>query len=60
MDKKTNDLKTFNMRMPKDIWMFLKHSSVAQEESMTDIIVRCLEKYRKNIENKLTKKDANV
>jgi len=48
-NKNPDDLKVFNMRMPKDIWMFLKTYSAANEISMTDIIMGCVEKYKKRI-----------
>lgn len=60
MSKEIQELKHFNMRLPKDTWMFLKRAAAAQEESMTDIIVRCVEKYRKKVEPKLTPTDTNV
>lgn len=58
--KKREEIKTFNMRMPKDIWMFLKKTAAEQEESMTTIIVRCVKKYKKKFDDKLTKDDTSV
>ena len=52
MNKDISDLKTFTMRMPKDLWMYLKNTAAAQEESMTDIIVRCVDKQKRRAENK--------
>lgn len=49
------DLKYFNMRIPKDVWMFLKQSAAAQELSMTDIIVTSLDLYKKKLEKKKKK-----
>jgi predicted HicB family RNase H-like nuclease len=60
MGSKKTDIKTFNMRMPKDIWMFLKKTAAEQEESMTDIIVRCVKKYKKKFDDKLTIDDTSV
>jgi hypothetical protein len=54
------DIKTFNVRMPKETWRFLKKLAIEQERSMTDIIVCCVNKYKKRLENKLTEHDANV
>lgn len=54
MSNETIELKNFNMRMPKEIWLFLKHTSAHKGISMTDIIVACVEKYKKRIESKLT------
>lgn len=52
MNSTKPELKYFNMRLPKDVWMFLKHSAVSQELSMTDIIVTSLEMYKKKLEKK--------
>lgn len=60
MNKEQVDVKHFNMRMPRDLWLFLKHSAASQGTSMTDIIVDCLDKYKKKIEKKLTETDAYV
>jgi len=60
MGSKKTEIKTFNMRMPKDIWMFLKKTAAEQEESMTDIIVRCVKKYKKKFDDKLTSDDTSV
>lgn len=60
MSKDKEDIKTFNMRMSKDTWMFLKKAAAAQETSMTEIILRCVEKYKRKIENKLTDEDTDV
>jgi len=58
MARDVSDLKTFTMRLPKELWMFLKRSAAAQELSMTDIIVTSVESYRKKIENKNKNKDV--
>lgn len=55
-----NDIKTFNMRMPKETWLFLKRQAAAQEVSMTEIILRCVDKYKKKFDSKLTDDDTNV
>lgn len=54
------ELKSFNIRLPKTIWKFLKKTSAEQEVSMISIITDCLEKYKKNQEKKLTNSDAKV
>jgi len=48
------------MRMPKDIWLFLKKAAATQEVSMTDIIVDCVNKYKKKYEQRLAQSDINV
>lgn len=60
MSKLPTDNKHFNIRVPKSLWMFLKNDAATNESSMTDIIVACLEKYKKKIENKLTCKNTDV
>lgn len=46
--------KNFNLRMSRDLWIFLKERSARSEISMTEIILYCVEKYKKKFENKLT------
>lgn len=60
MSKENTDLKTFNMRMPRETWLFLKKQAALQEVSMTEIILRCVEKYKRKFDNKLTDEDTNV
>jgi len=60
MIKKHTAIKTFNMRMPRDLWIFLKKTAAEQEVSMTDIIIRCVDKYKKKIDNHLTVEDTSV
>ena len=58
--KKGTEVKSFNVRLKKDVWVFLKTIAATQERSMMDVIRECVEKYKKRIENKLTDNDANV
>lgn len=55
MHKEKPEVKTFNMLMKKDMWMFLKAAAASQERSMTEIVNTCLDKYRKSIERKEAK-----
>lgn len=48
------------MRMPKELWMFLKKTAAQQEVSMTEIIIRCVAKYKKKFDTKLTSNDTHV
>jgi hypothetical protein len=57
MAKEAGDIKNFNMRIRKELWMFLKIEASTKETSMTDIIVACIEKHKKSIEKKLTPRD---
>jgi predicted HicB family RNase H-like nuclease len=45
------DLKAYSIRMPKDLWKFLKKESMEQEVSMNSIILECIIRYK----NKLKK-----
>ena len=58
MKNQPYEYKNFSMRMPKDIWTFLRNTAFKQDETMSDIIVRCVDKYRKKLENKLTNNDV--
>lgn len=55
-----DEMKTFNLRIPKYLWLFLKAESAEKETPMGGIVVDCVERYKKRMENKLTKKNANV
>lgn len=55
-----DDIKAFNIRIPKDMWVFLKKKSIDQEKAMNAIVIDCLEKYKKKCEKKLTQGDAVV
>ncbi len=52
MAKEKGDTKTFNMVMSKEMWLFLKRTALDQEESMTDIVSRCISVYMKKLEKK--------
>lgn len=43
---------TFNMRIDKDILMFLKQTALKQDCSMTSLVSRLLSDYKKRIEKK--------
>lgn len=60
MSKDNKDIRTFNMRMPTETWLFLKNQAALQQVSMTEIILRCVEKYKKKFDNKLTPDDTDV
>ncbi|CAK0742180.1 hypothetical protein CCP3SC1AL1_1170015 [Gammaproteobacteria bacterium] len=49
-----SNVTTFTMRIPKDMVIFLKKTAAVQEESMSSIVMRCLDKYRKKLEAKVT------
>ena len=49
------NMTTFTMRIPKDMVIFLKKTAADQEETMSSIVVRCVEKYRKKLESRINK-----
>jgi predicted DNA-binding protein len=51
---KQKDVKSFNVRLPRETWIFLKKVSAEQERSMAEVVAACVEKYKKRLENKLT------
>lgn len=53
MKKKTEikDLKVLSIRLPQDIWSYIKKSAVDDQISINAIIIKCLEKYKKDREN---------
>jgi len=52
--------KNFMVRIPKEIWAFLKNQSAKNEVPMSQIVNACLEKYKNNYEKKLTQSDTAV
>jgi len=55
------DIKTFNVRLTKELWLFLKKEAANRETSMTDLIELCVAKFKKNCEKKeLTNSGADV
>jgi len=54
MTKAKKEIKVFNIRMPYEIWKFLKTTAVQNDISMADIVINCVEKYKKKLDNKLT------
>ena len=53
MPKENKDIKNFNMRVPKELWIFLKRTSAIQEVSMAKIIIGCIEQYKKRLDKKV-------
>lgn len=53
-------LKAFQIRIPKETWIFLKKAAAEQERTMCDIVAECLEKYKRKFEKKLTPEDRLV
>lgn len=53
--------KSFNVRMSKDLWVFLKNESARRETPMVEIIENCLLKMKEKLDKKvLTYKSTDV
>lgn len=52
-EKHVEHEKALNIRMPKEMWLFLKNQSIDQEKSMNEIVLKRLENYKKNIEKRV-------
>ena len=47
---KKDELKNFNMRMPIEVWKFLKMEAAKEQVSMTHIIIEAVEDHKKILE----------
>ena len=54
------EIKSFNVKIPKELWAFLKKRSVDVNTSMNSILTILLMKEKEKIEKKLTSNDAKV
>jgi predicted HicB family RNase H-like nuclease len=53
--------KSFNVRISKELWVFLKNESARTEKSMIELIENCIIKMKSKAEKKsLTSCDADV
>lgn len=56
-----NELKGFNVRLPRDLWLFLKLEAAKKNTTMVKIVEECLIKLRnKNNKKELTYKNTDV
>jgi predicted HicB family RNase H-like nuclease len=46
--------KNLNIRLPFDLWRFLRHKSTEKETSMNNLIISYLEKDKNKLEKRLT------
>ena len=53
----SGETKTFNIRIPKETWLFLKKTAIFKETSMADLIVQCVNKYKDKVDESLTLED---
>lgn len=54
-NEKNNKITSLHIRMPYDIWDFVYKISYEQKISKNDVVLYCIEKYKKRFEKKLTK-----
>jgi predicted HicB family RNase H-like nuclease len=54
------EIKTLNIRLPKDLWAFVRKRAFDREMSINEFILRNLEKYKKHYEKHLTDNDNMV
>ena len=54
MSKSASEIKSFNIRIAKDLWIFLKTISMHTGKPMTDIISEYIIAHKKKVDNKLT------
>jgi predicted HicB family RNase H-like nuclease len=52
--------KSFNLRLSKELWSFMKKNSVDHETSINQLITDLLNNYKKRCENSLTGKDVMI
>lgn len=51
------NLKAFNIRIPRELWVFVKQICVEKECSMTKIMAEIIDQYKAKHEKKLAKKE---
>lgn len=54
------ELKSFNVKIPKELWAFLKKRSVDVDSSMNAIIESMVRKLKEKQEKRLTDNDVKV
>lgn len=58
--KNMKDKKSFNVRLDKSSWFFLKMYAADQEKTMNDVISEYIDKLSKNNKKHLTHTNASV
>ena len=56
MTKQLKEIKTFNVRMPRSLWTFLRNHSTDNDKSLNSIIIELVEKYKIKLEKRAEKK----
>lgn len=55
-----DDLKQFTMRMPRDVWLFLKADCAQRGISMSSLILYCVNKHKSKLEKAAKNKETNI
>jgi len=55
-----SEIKSFQIRLPKELWIFLKQRSVAEQRAMNQIIIDSVTNLKKTCEKRLTEIDSVV
>lgn len=53
MNAEQKDTKSISIKIDKEMWIFLKNICIDKETSLTTIVNKLLDRYRKNAESKL-------
>jgi hypothetical protein len=54
MSAEQKEIKSISIKIEKDMWVFLKNTCIVRETNLTSIVNKLLDKYRKNIESRLS------
>jgi hypothetical protein len=53
-------VQSLSIRLPKDLWRFMKKKAYEDETTMNEIIVALIVRYKKSLEKQLTRIDNIV
>lgn len=45
------NIKAFNIRLPKEMWIFIKKKAIDREMSINQLLIELIKKYQKKFEN---------
>jgi hypothetical protein len=54
------DIKTLQIRLPKELWLFLRKQSIVQELSMNKIILLQMDSYKNKLEKGKKRVDSDM
>lgn len=56
---KKNEIKALNIRIPKELWVFLKVESTKKETSMNSIIELCVKRHKERLDKRRLSKSID-